>query len=87
MPVWRIVFILITALALWSCAETGYVYDYDPLHGPRGHYTSPFEHPPQRAALDCQQYAFSGPYYGGWRGPYMAGPYCVQPVAQAAVAR
>ncbi|HEX3700057.1 MAG TPA: hypothetical protein VHV27_05220 [Phenylobacterium sp.] len=85
--------VVAAALGLSACAEDyGYAYDYDPYLGPRGHHVGPFSHRTQHAALACSRYVFTGPYDGGWRGPYYAGPYCVQdegravaPVAEAAV--
>lgn len=68
--------VVIAALALCACADYGYVYSYDPYLGPRGHYVGPFEHPAAGPALACARIVYSGPYYGGYRGPYDSGPYC-----------
>lgn len=68
--------VVIAALGLCACADYGYVYSYDPYLGPRGHYAGAFERPPARPALACVRVAYSGPYYGGYRGPYYSGPYC-----------
>jgi hypothetical protein len=64
-------FALIAALGLSACARYGYVYDYDPYLGPRGHYVGPFalHRPPCRLV-------YAGPYEAGYRGPYLSGPYC-----------
>lgn len=69
-------FLIAATLALAACADYGYVYHYDPYLGPRGHYAGPFEHPPHRSGPDCARYVFSGPFDAGYRGTYLAGPYC-----------
>jgi hypothetical protein len=76
--------VVLAALGLSACGSGwGYAYDYDPYLGPRGHYVSPFDHRPARAAPPCARVVYSGPYEGGYRGPYYAGPFCAdaQPAA------
>jgi hypothetical protein len=76
------VLIVAAALALSGCTAN-YAYDYDPYAGPRGHYVSAFHHPAQSAAVPCARTVYLGPYDGGVRGPYYAGPYCVGPDGRA----
>jgi hypothetical protein len=79
-------FVVALALALSACADApNYEYDYDAYLGPHGHYLGPLEDAGHRPSPDCQLTAFSGPYYGGWRGPYVSGPYCAENVHAAAV--
>ena len=73
------VLIAIAALALTGCGSAEYAYDYDPYYGPRGHYVSAFHHPTQTVAASCARTVYLGPYDGGVRGPYYAGPYCLGP--------
>jgi hypothetical protein len=77
--------IAVAALALSACAEVpGYAFCYDPYGGPTGYYTGRLEDKPHCPASPTQAAYFSGPYYGGWRGPYVSGPYSAapQPVAE-----
>jgi hypothetical protein len=72
----RAVLSALAALALCGCAQAyGYGYCYDPLHGPKGFYYGPLEPKPACARQAAQAARFQGPDYGGWRGPYYAGPY------------
>lgn len=72
----RALLIVAAALALSACADAyGYAYCYDPLHGPKGYYYGPLEPKPACARDGGQTAFFQGPNYGGWRGPYYAGPY------------
>ena len=70
--------ILVAALALGGCAAGHYEYDYDPWLGPRGHYVGGlFDQASHRPARICDRVEFQGPFYGGYRGPYSSGPYCI----------
>jgi hypothetical protein len=71
-------FAVAAALALSACADYGYVYDYDAYGGPRGRYVGPLE-PRPAPAVACARTIYRGPYDGGWRGPYYAGPFCAGP--------
>jgi hypothetical protein len=71
----RAVLSALAALALSGCAQAyGYGYCYDPLHGPKGFYYGPLEPKPACAREPARAGAFQGPAYGGWRGPFYAGP-------------
>lgn len=72
------------ALALGGCVSSdyGYAYCYDPYGGPVGYHYGPFE-PKQACATQARQAAAFVTHEGGYRGPYVSGPY-PQPVTQAA---
>ena len=72
----RTLLALSAVLTLTGCAQGyTYVYDYDPLMGPRGHYLeTPQKHP--NVAPDCANPVFAGPIENGYRGAYVAGPFC-----------
>ena len=82
----RALIIAAAAFALSGCAEYGYAYCYDPLQGPKGYYYGPLEPPPPCARPGGQAAYFQGPNYGGWRGPYVSGPYPAQAYAVPAAA-
>lgn len=73
--------VVAAALLLSACADTGYAYCYDPYRGPVGYYTGALDPKPACAASAYRAGVVAGPYYGGWRGPYVSGPYAAQPVA------
>ena len=77
----RPLFAVIAAASLLSaCADTpGYAYCYDPYRGPVGYYTGALDPKPPCAASPRRAAVFAGPYSGGWRGPYVSGPYVAQP--------
>ena len=72
------------ALALSGCASSqyGYGYCYDPYRGPVGYYYGPLE-PKPACTTQTAQAGYFVTHDGGYRGPYVSGPY-PQPVAQAA---
>jgi hypothetical protein len=76
---------IIAAVPLLGACAGGYAYCYDPYRGPVGYYTDPLDEKPACASTTRHAAVFTGPYYGGWRGPYVSGPYYVtpQPVADA----
>lgn len=79
-----VILFLAAAWALAACQSYGYVYDYDPYLGPRGHYVGPFEGHGRQAGLACARTVYAGPYERAWRGPYDAGPFCAEPPAPPA---
>ncbi|MDE2487577.1 MAG: hypothetical protein KGO51_09285 [Alphaproteobacteria bacterium] len=83
----RALILIAAALGLSACADYGYVYCYDPLHGPTGYAWGPFQPRPACASPPAQAGFFQGPNYGGWREPWYAGPYPATAYAVPAAAR
>jgi len=81
----RLLLAATAALALSGCASTdyGYAYCYDPWRGPVGYYVGPLDPKPACAAAPSAPAGVFVAHEGGWRGPYVSGPYPT-PVAEAA---
>ena len=80
----RPILLALSVLALPGCASSdyGYAYCYDAYRGPVGHDYGPLE-PKPACATQTAQAAYFVTHEGGYRGPYVSGPYS-WPVAPGA---
>jgi hypothetical protein len=83
----RPVLIVLGALALSGCASAEYAYCYDPYRGPVGYYTGSLDPKPACARSATQAATFVTHEGGGYRAPYVSGPYPAAPSATPAEVR